>query len=65
MYVHLVPPPLSHTHTYIPSDHPHHTRTKQAAQQLETRKDLIMLSTGSSDLDKLLGGAWSRTCLPA
>lgn len=29
---------------------------QQAAQQLETRKDLIMLSTGSTDLDKLLGG---------
>jgi len=27
-----------------------------AAQQLETRKDLIQLSTGSKDLDALLGG---------
>ena len=27
-----------------------------AAQQLETRKDLIQLSTGSKDLDSLLGG---------
>lgn len=54
------PVSLTHTHTYT-------TRPplpQQAAQQLETRKDLIMLSTGATDLDKLLGGAPSRDLLP-